>query len=157
MMGSDLSLAKDASKPASHRAKPGSILFLCAMNAVRSPMAAALTQSLFPGQFYVASAGVHKGEPDPFAVAVMKELGLDISVHQPHVFDELEDSFFDLVITLAPEAHHHALELTRTQAFDVEYWPTVDPTGVSGTREQILSAYRQMRDTLKTAIVKRFC
>ena len=129
------------------------------MNAVRSPMAAGLFQQLFGKSIYVASAGVQKGELDPFAVAVMEEVGIDISRHKPIDFEELEDLeglSFDLIVSLSPPAHHKALELTRTVAADVEYWPTVDPTGIEGSREQRLEAYREVRDTLMAQIRKRF-
>ena len=112
-----------------------------------------------PKTLYVKSAGVRKLELDPFAVAVMAELGHDISKHRPTTFDELEDFEglnFDLIITLSPEAHHKALELTRTLAADVEYWPTHDPTGTEGTREQRLAAYREVCDGLLLRIRKRF-
>jgi protein-tyrosine-phosphatase len=107
----------------------------------------------------VGSAGVRKGELDPFAVAVMAEIGIDISRHKPVTFEELEDwegLNFDLIVTLSPEAHHRALELTRTSAIDVEYWPTPDPTGLEGSRDQQLDAYRQLRDQLSTRIRERF-
>src|SRR5215470_5798824 len=140
-------------------AQPQSVLFLCGQNAVRSPMAAALFKHMFGHVAYVASAGVRKGELDPFAVAVMDEIGLDIGKHRPMTFEELEDLEglnFDLIVTLAPEAHHKALELTRTLAADVEYWPTADPTGAGGNREQMLDSYRVVRDQLMTKIRARF-
>jgi protein-tyrosine-phosphatase len=108
---------------------------------------------------YVASAGVRKGELDPFAVAVMEEIGRDISRHKPMTFEELDDwegLNFDLIITLSPEAHHKALELTRTIAADVEYWPTPDPAGMEGNREQKLQAYREVCDGLMMRIRRRF-
>ncbi|MEJ8574017.1 low molecular weight phosphatase family protein [Microbaculum marinum] len=135
---------------------PSAVLFACGMNAVRSPMAAAITRHLFPNAIYVASAGVREGEPDGFVTAVMEEIGIDVSRHQPHTFEDLADTSFDVVISLAPEAHHRALELTRTMAFDAEYWPTEDPTVVGGTREQRLDAYRRVRDTLLQRIKERF-
>src|SRR6516162_2034469 len=138
---------------------PQSVLYACGMNSVRSPMAESLLQQMFPHALYVRSAGVRKGEIDPFAVAVMAELGQDISSHKPITFEELEDwegLNFDLIITLSPEAHHRALELTRTLAADVEYWPTVDPTTTHGSREQKLAAYREVCDTLLSRIRKRF-
>ncbi|HOV04409.1 MAG TPA: protein-tyrosine-phosphatase [Kaistiaceae bacterium] len=119
-------------------------------------MAAALARHFFPRAFYVQSAGVKRGDADPFAVAVMAELGLDISRHQPHTFEDLEDSYFDLVVTLSPEAHHRALELTRTMAVEVEYWPTPDATAATGSRAQILDAYRAVRDMLARKIKTRF-
>ena len=135
---------------------PGSVLFVCGMNTVRSPMGAALARQLFPNRLYVASAGVRKGEADPFVTAVMEERGIDLARHRPQTIEDLEDTNFDVVITLSPEAHHRALELTRTNALTVEYWPTADPTLANGTREQILDAYRAVRDQLAERIKDRF-
>jgi protein-tyrosine-phosphatase len=138
---------------------PQAVLFACGQNSVRSPMAASLLQQMFPQTLYVRSAGVKKGELDPFVVAVMAEMGQDVSKHRPMTFEELEDwegMNFDLIITLSPEAHHKALELTRTMAADVEYWPTADPTDTQGNREQKLAAYREVMDGLLARIRKRF-
>jgi protein-tyrosine-phosphatase len=139
--------------------RPQAVLFACGMNAVRSPMAAGLFGQLFGKSVYVGSAGVQKGELDPFVVAVMDEVGIDISRHKPMTFeelDELEGLNFDLIVTLSPPAHHKALELTRTIAAEVEYWPTVDPTATDGSREQRLNAYREVRDQLLAQIRERF-
>ena len=144
---------------AARTTRPHAVLFACGMNAIRSPMAAGLFRELFGKRIYVASAGVQKGELDPFVVAVMAELGIDVSRHRPHTFEELEDLEglnFDLIVTLSPPAHHKALELTRTLAADVEYWPTPDPTAVEGSREQKLEAYRAVRDELMRHIRERF-
>jgi protein-tyrosine-phosphatase len=140
-------------------ARPQAVLFACGLNSVRSPMAAALFRHLLGRAVYVGSAGVRRGELDPFAVAVMDEVGLDISKHRPMTFEELEDwegLNFDLIVTLSPEAHHKALDLTRTIAADVEYWPTQDPTGQEGSRAQRLDAYREVRDMLGARIKERF-
>jgi protein-tyrosine-phosphatase len=140
-------------------AQPLAVLFACGLNAIRSPMAAAMLRQMFGSSIYVGSAGVRKGEPDPFAVAVMAEIGLDISRHKPLTFEELDDLEglnFDLIVTLAPEAHHRALEITRTSAVDVEYWPTPDPSVIEGSREQRLEAYRAVRDQLLAQIRTRF-
>ena len=139
--------------------RPQAVLFACGLNAVRSPMAAGLFQQLFGKSVTVGSAGVQKGELDPFAVAVMEEIGVDIARHKPVTFeelDELEGLNFDLIVTLSPPAHHKALELAHTIAADVEYWPTVDPTGIEGNREQRLEAYRDVRDQLMARIRERF-
>jgi protein-tyrosine-phosphatase len=139
--------------------RPLAVLFACGQNSVRSPIAAGLLAQMFGRAIYVGSAGVRKGELDPFAVAVMAELGLDISRHKPVTFEELEDLEslnFDLIVTLAPEAHHRALDLTRTSGIDVEYWPTADPAAIEGNREQRLDAYRDVRDQLSARIRERF-
>ena len=139
-------------------ARPQAVLFACGLNSVRSPMAAGLFKHFF-GRTYVGSAGVRKGDLDPFAVAAMEELGLDIGKHKPMTFEEMDEwegLNFDLIVTLSPEAHHRALELTRTIAADVEYWPTPDPTPTEGTREQRMDAYRAVRDQLQKRVKDRF-
>lgn len=135
---------------------PGAVLFACSRNAVRSPMAAAILKHLAGRRIYVESAGVRPGEPDPFAIAVMEEIGVDMSRHKPVSVGDLHDLSFDLIVTLAPEAQHKALELAHGYAIDVEYWPTPDPTLASGSREQILDAYRDVRDRLFAKIKQRF-
>ncbi|HET7850743.1 MAG TPA: low molecular weight phosphatase family protein [Pseudolabrys sp.] len=138
---------------------PHAVLFACGLNAVRSPMAAGLFQQMIGKAILSASAGVQKGELDPFAVAAMNEIGIDIARHKPITFEELADLGelnFDLIVTLSPPAHHRALELTRSGTAKVEYWPTIDPTGVEGNREQRLNAYRELRDQLVTRIQERF-
>jgi protein-tyrosine-phosphatase len=136
--------------------RPQSVLFACTFNAVRSPMAEAIARHFFGRDIYFASAGVRAGESDPFAVAVMDELGIDLEKHHPKTFEDLEDSSFDLIITLSPEAHHKALEFTRTLAVDVIYWPSLDPTAVQGNRETILAAYRGVREALQKRIKDAF-
>ncbi|MFQ5959153.1 MAG: low molecular weight phosphatase family protein [Alphaproteobacteria bacterium] len=135
---------------------PGAVLFACTMNAVRSPIAEAIMKYLFGHAVYVDSVGVHRGEIDPFAVMVMDEIGIDLSRHYPKTFDDLEDESYDLVVTLSPEAQHHAVEMTRTMACEVEFWNTFDPTIVEGSREARLAAYREVRDGLMARIKQRF-
>ena len=136
--------------------RPTSVLFVCAMNAIRSPMAEYLTRHLFGDRIYVESVGVQAGARDPFAEAVMAEAGIALGAHTPTTLDDLADTYFDLIVTLSPEAHHRALEMTRSQAIDVEYWPTFDPSSVAGNRDQVMAAYRQTRDTLERRIRERF-
>ena len=135
---------------------PRSVLFMCRMNAVRSPMAERLARQALPSSIFVASAGIHVGTPDLFVEAVLAEDGLELGERVPKTLDDLEDDYFDLIVTLAPEAHHAALELTRTLAVEVEYWPTIDPTATQGSREQVMAAYRDLRDRLKARIDERF-
>jgi protein-tyrosine-phosphatase len=145
--------------PSERQSRPHAVLFACGMNSVRSPMAAGLLHQMFGTNLYVGSAGVQKGELDPFAVAAMQEIGIDISRHRPITFEELEDLEglnFDLIVTLSPPAHHKALELTYKVAADVEYWPTMDPAASEGNREQRLNAYREVRDQLMARIRGRF-
>lgn len=131
-----------------------SLLFVCGMNAIRSPMAEALAKEIFGDTVYVQSAGVKQGKRDPFVDAALAEINLSLGTHEPKMLDDLEDDYFDLIITLAPEAHHRALEFTRSSSVEIVYWPTADPSTARGTREQILAAYRDVRDFLKQNIEK---
>ena len=135
---------------------PGSVLFACTLNSIRSPMAAALLRHLHGRRVFVDSVGVRSAPVDPFAVAVMAEIGIDLRDHQSKSFDELEDSSFDLVISLSPDAQHMAVERTRSFACDVEFWPVLDPTGMDGNREETLAAYRMVREQLQKRILERF-
>ena len=133
------------------------VLFACNLNRVRSPMAAALLRRLTAGALFADSCGLRAGaDIDPFVLAAMEEVGLDLGEHRPKTFDQLEDGSFDLVISLTPEAHHRAVEMARARAVKIEYWPTPDPTLITGAREQQLEAYRQVRDALEARLAARF-
>jgi protein-tyrosine-phosphatase len=135
---------------------PGSVLFACTMNSVRSPMAEGILKHMHGKRLFVDSVGLKSKPIDPFVIEVMKEIGIDVERHNAKTFDDLQDTSFDVIITLAPEAQHHAVEMTRVMACDVEYWPTFDPTIVEGNREMRLDAYRQVRDQLQRRIAERF-
>lgn len=136
---------------------PSAVLFACTMNSVRSPMAEGILKFLHGTRIYVDSVGVRSIEVDGFAVSVMDEIGIDISGHRPKTFDDLEDSYFDLIIPMSPEAQHRAVEMTRVMAVDIEFWNTFDPSVIEpDQREQRLAAYRQVRDQLMERIQDRF-
>jgi protein-tyrosine-phosphatase len=137
-------------------AAPQSILFICTLNSVRSPMAEAIAKHLHGKRLYIRSAGVRAGTTDGFAITVLAERGIDMSRHEPSALSELDDDSFDLIVTLSPEAHRYALEITRTLAVDVEYWPTFEPESFEGGREELLQSYRVLRDTLWQKIEQRF-
>jgi protein-tyrosine-phosphatase len=136
---------------------PSAVLFACTTNTVRSPMAEGILKLLHGTRVYVDSVGVReRDDVDGFAVAVMEEIGVDLSRHRPKTFDRLEDSYFDVVVSLSPEAQHRAVELTRVMAVELEFWNTFDPTVVEGNRETRLHAYREVRDGLIRRIKARF-
>ena len=135
---------------------PGAILFACTMNSVRSPMAAAIMKHLFGKFVYVDSAGVRAGALDAMAVEVMEEIGIEIGKYHPKRFEDLVDSSFDLCVTLSPEAQHRATDLAHTSAIEIEYWATMDPTLVEGSRDQQLDAYRAVRDNMLRKSRERF-
>lgn len=135
---------------------PSSVLFVCGMNAIRSPMAEFLTKKRFGQKIFTQSAGVLAGQSDGFMQQVMDEIGVDMRGHKPITLEELVDDFYDLIITLSPEAHHRSLDWASERALQVEYWPTMDPSTVAGSRQQVVDAYRATRNSLDQRIQKRF-
>lgn len=137
-------------------APPGSLLFACSQNSLRSPMAEALARRLYGRGTFIDSVGVRADELDAFAATVLDELGIDLHRHHAKTFGDVDPSSFDVIVTLSPEAHHHALDLTRGTAAEVEYWPIPDPSVVEGSRETRLEAYRQARDLILARLKARF-
>ena len=135
---------------------PASILFLCGQNAIRSPMAEAIAAAHLPRGVLVRSAGIVRGERDPFVDAVIAEAGLALPDHDPRSLEDMEDDLVDLIVTLSDAAHERAVELARTMAVEVEHWPTPDPSLERGTRDQRMHAYREVRDGLERRIAERF-
>ena len=141
-----------------HAILPRCVLFVCTMNAVRSVMAAGMLRYLYGARMRVFSAGVNAGVSDPLVARVMDEIGISVTQHKPKSLDQMRDEPIDLIISLAPEAHHKALEFAREKNVEVEYWPTMDATvaGEQGGDERLLRAYRQVRDQLFARIKARF-
>ncbi len=138
------------------RRRAGSVLFVCGENSLRSPMAEALAKHMFGDRLYVGSVGVREREIDPMAVAVLAEIGIDVSQHRPQRLRDLMDTSFDVIVSLSPEAQHQAVELTRSSAAEVAYWPTMDPSAIEANRETLLAAYRELREALAARIREAF-
>ena len=134
---------------------PSSVLYICNHNVIRSPMAEAITRAHFGNTIYTASAGIRAGSPDPFVEAVMDELNINVHNRQPKTLEDLDEGYFDLIVTLSPTAHHVALEMAHVDATEIEYWPSADPTVVQGSRDQMLDAYRDVRDRLLERVTAR--
>lgn len=141
---------------------PGSVLFCCDHNSIRSPFAEAMMKKLHGERVFVQSAGVHHDlEVDPFMVEVAREIGVDLSRHRAKSLAEMEEwgddmGSFDMIVALSPAAQRRALEYTRLFSVEVLYWPTLDPSGIGEQREQKLAAYRQTRDQIVHAIIETF-
>ena len=142
--------------PPVRAASPSSVLFLCNRNAIRSPMAEWLLKQRMGRRLYVDSVGLVPGELDPFVLSVMAEIGLDLGGHRVKTVEDVDVSGFDLLLSLAPEAHETALRLTRASACEVDYWDVADPSETEGSRDTRLAAYRALRDDLGRRIVRRF-
>ena len=135
---------------------PSSVLFACTMNSVRSAMAEGILKKFCGERIYVDSAGKKAGEKNGYMIQVMAEMGVDLSNHQSKTFVSLNDTSFDIIISLSPEAQHAAVELTRWMSCELIYWPTFDPDVIRGRREARLAGFRQIRDDLINKIEAKF-
>ena len=130
----------------------GAVLFACNINAVRSAMAEAMVKDAFRGQIFVDSCGVTPGIQDGFATAVMQEIGLNMSAHQPKSFDDLDSEFYDVIISFSCEAHAAAEALTQNMDCEALYWPVDNLANLTGSRDEMLRAYRRVRDEIRNKL-----
>ena len=138
---------------------PRNILFVCNQNAVRSPVAKALADKHSKRRLFIESGGLIAGALDPFSVASMEEVGIDISDHAPKTLKAIDLSLFDLIVTLTPQSHEQVCKMlaeARLTETAVEYWPTPDPSDAEGNRDQVMDSYRMVRDHLECQIADRF-
>ena len=142
------------------RSLPGSVLFLCTRNAIRSPLAEGIMKQelQLSGRtgVFVASAGLYPTDIDGFVVSALGEQGVDMHRHQSRPFDAHSDGGYDLIIALSKQAEGEAQKAMRAQATDVESWDVLDPSLVDGTRDMKLDAYRETRDQIRAKIKERF-
>ena len=135
---------------------PGSVLFACTHNMVRSAMAEGMMKSRFPGTVFVDSCGIHPGSMDSFTVKAMAEIDMDISSHEPKTFDDIKDANFDLVICFSEDSHALAKEFVRGKSMELEYWPVYDAALTSENQQLRLDAYRMVRDEISRRLDDRF-
>ena len=133
-----------------------SILFVCGLNSIRSPMAEVIARAQLENTAFIQSAGIQEGKRDPFVDATLNEVGLDLGDRQPRVYDPLHDNGFDIIVALSQTAHEKVLRGTKASAVEVLYWPIDDPTLVKGRRDQIIEAYRGVRSALEKKIKEQF-
>lgn len=131
-----------------------SILFVCNQNSVRSPMAAALLHAAAGARLQVDSAGVHEGGLDPFAAAVLDEIGVGLTGHEPKALHALDLAAVDLAIALTPEAAGELRKILPRER--IEFWDIENPSGAIGGRAAILDAYRAVRDALSRRLAAKF-
>ncbi len=126
------------------------VLFLCTGNSCRSQMAEGWARRLRGDAVEPYSAGIAPHEIDPLAIRVMAEAGVDISRHRSKHIDELADVPLDCVVTVCDHAHEHCPVLPG--AARVVHVPFDDPPRLAseaGSREEILAAYRRVRDEIR--------
>jgi protein-tyrosine-phosphatase len=135
---------------------PGTVLFACTHNMIRSPIAEGIMKQLHPKTVFVDSCGINAGASDGFVITVMQEIGIDMTKHEPKSFGDLDDEYFDLIICFSEDSYRKAQEFSRAKSTEVEYWPVFDTGLVSDNREERLAAYRLVRDRIRELIKERF-
>lgn len=131
---------------------PRSILFVCNLNSVRSPMAHALADRRFRRRVFVDSVGLGVGRLDPFSVAVMAEIGIDIADYEPKPLSAVDVAAFDHVIALTKPAYERVRTLGQQPEQAMTFWDTEDPSVAEGPRRARLAIYRAVRDDLNARI-----
>lgn len=122
------------------------ILVLCTGNSARSQMGEGLFRQEGGGRYEVASAGTSPTRVRPEAIAVMSEIGIDISGHRSKSVDELTGQHFDYVVTVCDNARDNCPVFPG--AAERIHWSLEDPAAVQGTEPERLAAFRRIRDEL---------
>ena len=138
------------------RELPGSVLFACSHNAIRSPMAENILRYFHGRKIFVQSAGVRPATRDPFAVAVMDEIGIDMSRHRVAQLRPARRRLLrcgDLALARGAAQRRRA---DAQQPLRTYVWRLADPSLVEGSRETQLDAYRATRDQLMRRIREEF-
>ena len=133
-----------------------SILLVCNINSIRSPMAEAILKVWFNKKIFIDSCGIRNGRIDHMALEVMAENNFDLTNHNSKLFSDLESTYFDLIITFTNEAYNEVKSQTKTQDCEIEYIDIPDASQTTGNRQQRLDSYRQVRDLLTEKLKDRF-
>ena len=120
------------------------LLFLCVANSARSQMAEGLARARFGGRVRIASAGSSPASVNPFAIAALDEVGIDISAHRSRSVDEIDPASVDLVVTLCAEEVCPAFPGQARRL----HWPLPDPAGGAGSDAERLAGFRAVRDEI---------
>jgi arsenate reductase len=127
------------------------VLFLCTENACRSQMAEGLVNHDLAGRVQAFSAGVRPNQVNPMAIQVMAELGIDISQQRSKSVDDLAEKQFDLVITVCDRAAEQCPFFPGdTEVIQLGF---PDPAQARGTEDEIMTAFRQVRDEMRQQLI----
>jgi arsenate reductase len=128
------------------------LMFLCTANSCRSQMAEGFAKELGKGLIEVHSAGLFAAGVHRRAIAVMKEIGIDISTQKSKDIDGALLKKMDIIVTLCGNAED-SCPLTPPHIRRI-HWPIEDPVGTIGTEEEIMNEFRRARDEIKEKVKK---
>ena len=132
-----------------------SVLFVCYLNSIRSPIAEGLVRKNY-SNIDVESCGIAAGELDDLMVAIMREVSIDMSNHKSKTLNDLSDCQFDLIIAFTEPAYEAAKAVFDETANLIEFWPLPDPTQGSLDVRAIMNNYRAIRDNINMRLKNKF-
>ena len=135
---------------------PQSVLFVCTLNSIRSPMAEALMKKRFGQEVYVQSCGISTGELNQLMVNILSEVGIDKSGHISRSLEDISDTSFDLVIAFTEDAGEAARAIFDDSDTEIEVWPLPDPTAGAHDVRAMMNNYRALRDNIDMRLERRF-
>jgi len=133
-----------------------SVLFVCTLNSIRSPMAEGLMKQRYGSDIYIQSCGLEAGELNDLMVAVMKEKSIDMSSHNSRTLEELSDTSFDVAIAFTEDVADALKAVFDDSDTDIELWPAPDPTAGAMDVRAMMNNYRAVRDSIEGRIVRKF-
>lgn len=126
------------------------LMFICTGNSARSQIAEGLAKHLLKNKYEIQSAGLKPKRVNPYAIKVMREIGIDISGQKSKAIDEKRLNQMDLVITLCDNAQESCP--VTPPSIQTLHWSLPDPSAFSGSEDEILESFRKIRDEIKTRI-----
>ncbi len=135
---------------------PSSVLFVCTLNSIRSPIAEGLLKQLIGTQGYVQSCGLEAGELNELMVTIMKEKNIDMSNHSAKTLNDLRDTSFDLVVAFTQDAYSAAQAVFDDSDTNIELWETPDPTAGDLNVRAMMDNYRAVRDSIAVRLTQKF-
>lgn len=132
------------------------VLFICQLNSVRSPMAEGLLRKRLGDKVYVKSCGLTPDDPNDFMLSIMKEVGIDMSDHQPLGLDDIKDESFDRIIAFTAGAKAGAEVVLGDNHPEIELWAVPNPGEGSLDVRALMNNYRAIRSNIDARLGREF-
>ena len=132
------------------------VLFICQLNSVRSPMAEGLLRKRLGDKINVKSCGLTPDDPNDFMLSIMKEIGVDMSDHEPLGLEDVQDESFDRIIAFTADAKAGAEAVLGENSPEIELWAVPNPGEGSLDVRALLNNYRAIRSNIDARLSREF-
>lgn len=132
------------------------VLFICQLNSVRSPMAEGLLRKRLGDKINVTSCGLTPDDPNDFMLTIMKEVGIDMSGHEPLGLVDIKDETFDRIIAFTEGAKAGAEAFLDDRHPEIELWAVPNPGEGSLDVRALLNNYRAIRSNIDARLGREF-